>query len=26
MNNYPYCAEVVKKEAKVCKHCGNQLN
>ncbi|MHC5741982.1 MAG: zinc ribbon domain-containing protein [Nostoc sp.] len=22
----PYCAEVVKKEAKVCKHCGNQLN
>lgn len=21
-----YCAEVVKKEAKVCKHCGNQLN
>jgi hypothetical protein len=21
-----YCAEIVKKEAKVCKHCGNQLN
>jgi hypothetical protein len=26
LKNCPYCAEVVKKEAKVCKHCGNQLN
>ena len=22
----PYCAEVVKREAKVCKHCGNHLD